>query len=374
VATVDHRLRPESAREAAQVAETAAALGLPARVLVWDGALVSSRIEETARAARYALLAAAARDAGASHVLTAHHRDDQAETLLLRLGRGSGLTGLGGMRAERPLAPGITLARPLLELPRRRLAATVAAAGLTAADDPSNRDERFARARLRAMLPVLARQGIAPAGLARTAARLARASDALDHYAARLVAEAVQVDALAVAAVDRHRLADVPAEVRLRALARIIAALGGSARPGLGEALEALDLRLAEGSAFTATLGGIVLDAGDATMRLYREVGRQPQYALVVRSGHDDIWDGRFRVVVEADGGAPLQLGPLGEAGRRQLGAAAGKASARAMAALPALRRGSDLVAVPTLGLAPPAAAGLALRVDCIVAQRLATM
>ncbi|MCW5697773.1 MAG: tRNA lysidine(34) synthetase TilS, partial [Bauldia sp.] len=167
VATVDHGLRPGSVAEARAVVADARRRRMPATLLAWEGAKPRTGIEAAAREARYALLAELAADIGASHVITAHHRDDQAETVLLRLGRGSGLTGLAGMRAERPLAAGVVLFRPFLAVPSSRLAATAAAAGLTPADDETNRNPRFARARLRKAMPALAAEGVTAAGLAR---------------------------------------------------------------------------------------------------------------------------------------------------------------------------------------------------------------
>src|SRR6185312_1204219 len=125
------------------------------------------------------LLARAARREGATHILTAHTRDDQAETLLMRLLRGSGITGLSAMARE-SARDGVILVRPLLSLPKTRLVATLKRAGIGYADDPTNRDTAFARPRLRAMLPLLAAEGGDARGLARLASRLARANAAVE--------------------------------------------------------------------------------------------------------------------------------------------------------------------------------------------------
>ena len=180
VATVDHGLRPEARDEAALVAATATAWGLPHETLVWTGPKPSSRIQERARKARYALLADHARTIGATHVLTAHHADDQAETVLLRLGRGSGLDGLAGMRRLTPLAANLVLARPLLDRTKAELVAICQANGCDVVDDPSNRDPVYARSRLRAEAPALAALGLDTPGLLRLARRMARAEAALE--------------------------------------------------------------------------------------------------------------------------------------------------------------------------------------------------
>ncbi|MEJ1938863.1 tRNA lysidine(34) synthetase TilS, partial [Nostoc sp. NIES-2111] len=119
-ATVDHWLRPEARDEAAMVAREASRLSVPHSVLDWAGPKPRTGLQEAARQARYALLAEEARRVGATDVVTAHHADDQAETILMRLVRGSGLDGLAGMAAERPL-DGVRLVRPLLGIPKSRL-------------------------------------------------------------------------------------------------------------------------------------------------------------------------------------------------------------------------------------------------------------
>jgi tRNA(Ile)-lysidine synthase len=212
--TVDHGLRPESAREAKQVARLARKLGIAHRTLHWSGKKPASRLQERARSARYGLLADAARAAGAAHVLTAHTLDDQAETVLLGLARGSGPDAVAGMRVVAP-----PLLRPLLAIPR---AATVQAcrdAALEAWADPHNADRRFARVRVRLdALPAL-EAAIGPgvaAALARTADQVQEDAAALDALAAELAPElaeladggiALPVDALAAnPPALRHRL------------------------------------------------------------------------------------------------------------------------------------------------------------------------
>src|SRR3954451_20336059 len=177
--TIDHGLRPEAAREARDVKRLAKTLDLPHRTLRWSGAKPETGLPAAARDARYRLLAKAARAAGATHVLTAHTRDDQAETLLMRMSRGSGIAGLGAMARQSP-RDGIVLSRPLLEIPKARLLATLYKAKIGFADDPTNRDTRFARPRLRQLMPALAAEGFDARNLARLASRLARANAALE--------------------------------------------------------------------------------------------------------------------------------------------------------------------------------------------------
>src|ERR1700735_2359868 len=146
--TVDHGLRPESAREARDVKRLAHALDVPHRTMRWTGEKPKSGVPAAARAARYRLLAGAACQSGASHILTAHTRDDQAETLLMRLLRGSGIGGLAAMARESG-REGVFIARPFLNISKSQLIATLETAGISYADDPTNRDINFTRPRIR---------------------------------------------------------------------------------------------------------------------------------------------------------------------------------------------------------------------------------
>lgn len=180
VATVDHGLRAESADEAVLVAKISTALGIPHTTLMWDGDKPSQGIQEAARHARYKLLADHATRVGARVIVTGHHADDQAETVLLRLAAGSGLSGLAGMASETPLFDHHILFRPLLAISRMRLRATVTAANLSPVEDPSNLNQRFARPRLRSAADVLNREGLDTARLMRFAERMRRADEALE--------------------------------------------------------------------------------------------------------------------------------------------------------------------------------------------------
>ena len=177
--TVDHGLRAEAKAEARDVKRLARALDLPHRTMRWTGAKPKTGLPAAARAARYRLLVQAARTSGATHILTAHTRDDQAETLLMRLLRGSGIAGLAAM-ARQSERDGVLLARPFLHVSKSQLIATLKKAKLGFADDPTNRDPGFTRPRLRTLMPVLAAEGGDTRNLARLASRLARANQAVE--------------------------------------------------------------------------------------------------------------------------------------------------------------------------------------------------
>jgi tRNA(Ile)-lysidine synthase len=259
VATVDHGLRPESAAEAALVARLAAGLGLPHRVLPWSGPKPAQGLPEAAREARYALLAGLARARGASHLATAHTLDDQAETVLMRLSRGSGLAGLAGMRAEVERA-GLRHVRPLLAWRKETLVALCRREGWAFVEDPSNRDARFARARWRRLMPLLADEGLTPERLARLAERARRAEDALDE-AARATLERARRGA--GPGLRAQPLVDAPFEIALRALALAVAEVPGAVpRPRLERleaALAGLREAAAAGRSLRRTLAGILI-------------------------------------------------------------------------------------------------------------------
>lgn len=223
-ATVDHGLRPANADEAAMVATLCARLGVPHATL--PVTLAAGNVQAEARAARYAALAEwmGANDIAA--LATAHHADDQAETLLLRLNRGSGVAGLAGVRA-RAQVPGsrLPLVRPLLGWRRAELRQVVTAAGLVPADDPSNRDDRFDRARLRKALAKA--DWIDVPALAASAAHLADADAALDWAAVREWQDCVTRAPLGL--VYRPQ---APRAIALRVMARIITELDGEAPRG----------------------------------------------------------------------------------------------------------------------------------------------
>jgi tRNA(Ile)-lysidine synthase len=251
--TVDHRLRAAAAAEAQMVAAHCATLAVPHVTLCWDDPKPTANIQAAARAARYRLLADWCAAAGVSLLLTAHHADDQAETLVMRLQRGSGIAGLAGIRSLRPLAPGVCLVRPLLGVRRAALAGIVAAAGWTPVQDPANADLRFDRTAARALLASASERDVTR--LAAIAAHLADAEVALDWSAARAWAGAALV-ADAGIALD---VAGLPDELVRRLVLRAIVTINPAAAPH-GPQIAALQARLAAGAA--ATLAGVKARGG----------------------------------------------------------------------------------------------------------------
>ena len=252
-ATVDHGLRPESTGEAAMVASLCERLNVPHRTLPADWAEIpTSNIQAEARAMRYRLLNQWAVERGIAAVATAHHADDQAETLLMRLARGAGVRGLGGTRQRRALSEQVMLIRPLLGWRKAELVRLVAEAGLTPVDDPSNRDPKHDRSRIRQWLE--RSEWADPARLAASASAIRDADEALDWALAPLIASRIRQDG------DGLQIEpfDLPRELKRRLLLAAFAELGATPPrgPELMRALDALDRHE------TMTLSELKLEGG----------------------------------------------------------------------------------------------------------------
>ena len=271
--TVDHGLRPEAAREARDVKQLAASLDIPHRTLRWTGEKPAAGLPAAAREARYKLLAKAARAQQASHILTAHTRDDQAETLLMRMSRGSGLAGLAAMARQTP-RDDVVLARPFLDVPKARLIATLAKARIGFAEDPTNLDPHFTRSRWRALMPQLAAEGFDSRNLARLAARMARADAALELLVDGAERFLALKNEAARPGVDAAGFAGLSEEVRIRLLLRLIDRVGHEGPAGLGQAetlLAAIDRAMEtnnKGIRLKQTLAGALITLTHDRLRI----------------------------------------------------------------------------------------------------------
>jgi tRNA(Ile)-lysidine synthase len=352
VLTVDHGLRPEAAAEADEVVRQASAFGLGAHILRWSGAKPKTGLQEQARAARYRLMGEWCRTNGATLLITAHTLDDQAETFLMRLARGSGSEGLAAMA---PLSPGDPpIARPFLAVSRERLRATLLAAGRTWIDDPSNADERFERIRLRNLMPALAPHGVTAKAIGRSAQRLARANTALDHFAAASLDRIVAMKPEGFALIDRAGLAALPEEIALRVLSRLLRRLGGRSTPPRLLAVEGLFAWLAGVEGPARTLAGCRVVKRKRDIIIGREPGRLGREPALLGMGRACLWDNRFAIAV---GGtdrpcAVMPAGVFATVPRSK------DLPAFVQATLPAILVDGELAAIPAIGFraasAPP--------------------
>jgi tRNA(Ile)-lysidine synthase len=367
--TVDHRLREGSAREANQVAVWAGKLGARHTTLTWEGKKPAANVHGQARDARYRLIGAWARGERIKTVVTGHTLDDQGETFLLRLARGSGLEGLGGMA---PLAPfpvrgfdDLMIARPMLGFSHARLVATLEARGQEWIEDPSNAAARFDRSRLRARKRELEELGLTSERLAQTTVHLRRAMEAIDRAVAGLLTS-VEVSAWGYALLPADRFGAAPREVALRALARLLTAMGGEDYPPRFDALENALAWIIEGGKAGRTLGGCRLSArDDGTILIAREDTAITRDAIELSAGQMKIWDGRFRITLTR--GGPFEIKALGAKGLALAGPAVElpPVQPRLIARTsPALWTGGRLVSAPLLKFSAAEAANAHVSVE----------
>lgn len=352
---VDHRLRPDSTKEARHVAGLLRKAGLAPQILSWDARVKpSANRQALAREARYALLMQACAQNGISHLLLAHHRDDQAETLLLRALRGSGVDGLAAMQ-PRTARDGLILLRPLLDIPKARLVATLRKRRQAWVEDPSNANLSFQRVRVRAALDVLSDNDTAARAelvqhLAQTAKNFARTRALLDHAAYDLLHAAVQLTPAGAAWLDPLPLVTAEDELSLRALVKLLGAIGGISVPPRLDGLQRLLAALRTGKSLPLTLHRCLLTRVRGETRLL--ICREARYLPPAQPLTSMLWDGRFRIAVSKPVRG-VQIAPLGkERPPKDATPTAELLPKVACPALPALRATGDgrLLAVPGLG------------------------
>ena len=271
--TVDHGLRQDSDREAAHVGAWLHARGIDHHILTWvHDATITSRVQERARDARYALMRSWCLGHGVARLLVAHHLEDQAETVLMRLKKGSGLLGLAGMARVRDMG-GVELVRPLLGVAKARLRATLSDSDQTWIEDPSNENTQFERVRMRRLLAQLERDGVSAELFARAASSIARVRDVLDTAADELIATAKNVEA--GLRIDAKTFLGAHQTVQKIALSKLLGRVGGGAYPPARLKLERLSDWMASGNQSVGdarTLGGCAV----------RRTGRGDARAFVV--------------------------------------------------------------------------------------------
>lgn len=363
---VDHGLRAESAREAAQVGRWLADRGIPHCVLAWTGAKPARNVQAEARRVRHALLEEWCRNRGVPHLLLAHHREDQAETVILRLARGSGVDGLAAMAPER-FARGLRVLRPLLTVSGPRLRATLQRFGQAWIEDPSNDNPAFARVRARRLLEEIGQNQDLRGRIAETAQRLSRARAALDEAARDILVRAAALFPAGYCRLDPTPFASAPEDVRLRALSRILMTVGGRIYPPRLASLEALAASLdADEFMGGRTLQGcriLPASGGRRSARFRLLVVREAALAtetLTLACGDAVLWDNRFRVARAGEQGLAQSVRRLGRDGltlaRRFAPKLGEDVPAPARPSLPSLWDDRGPLAIPHLGFTRPGA------------------
>jgi tRNA(Ile)-lysidine synthase len=368
VVTVDHGLRPESAAEAAMVAEECAILGWPHATLRWHWS-GTGNVQDAARRARLSLIDRWRGDV--RHVLFAHTRDDQAETVLMRLARGAGVDGLSGMRPVRDIAPharavprmtsadvtgdaphrhraqpGFKVVRPCLEMGRDELRHYLRVLKGRWVDDPSNENSDFERVRVRKLLGLLRQEGFDTHHLSETARRMARARDGLTARLVEVVRRLGRDAPQGQVILDRDGFAALEAETRWRLLTAGLRYVTGSEyRPRAG-ATEALEMQILSGKG--GTLHGAELLVEKDHLRLVREAAAVAQIEVPL----SQLWDGQWHLA-PASGVVPenVVVRALGQDGWRQIRDLHDRALPfRAALSMPSVWSGTQVLACPGLG------------------------
>ncbi|MDP6343070.1 MAG: tRNA lysidine(34) synthetase TilS [Alphaproteobacteria bacterium] len=348
--TVEHGLRPGSAAEARQVREWLADHAIAHHILRWRGPKPTAGMQAAARRARYDLLSAWCRRHGCLHLLTAHHRNDQAETLAMRLRRGTGVEGLAGMPAVRAL-PGVRLLRPLLSHSRADLIATLAKRRQAWLEDPSNQNPVFARIRERRYLRAVDDDDATTANLLRLADEAASLRQTIEAAVADLAASAVSLHPAGFCLLDPRACRGAGSALTSRLLAQVLVSIGGGDfRPRRDRLHPLCDAVFNGGLEAGRTLAGCRLLPYRGRLLICREPGRLPA-ALTIQDGRPRRWD-RFKVWLDADAGdGCLWVGALGADGWRQVrDRTAIRLPGPVPPSLPALRLGDRVLAVPHLG------------------------
>ncbi len=352
--TVDHGLREESAAEAHQVATWLGARSIPHRILPWLGPKPIANLQAEARAARYRLLEQACSAVGATLLLTAHHKEDQAETLLLRLARGAGLPGLSAMKSVRRLSAGLDLLlmRPLLDVSRDDLRAYLSQHNQPWIEDPSNQDQRYDRIKVRTLLANPPLPGLTHEAIIQSAKALASAHTALEAWTLEKVRAHMTWDNLGkIVLHDRMKLAAWPDELARRVLLAGLQAASGNTVPPRRADMLRLMIDVARSDFRAATLSGVILSADGDDLVMVREPRAVTHVVPLGVGVQSFIWDGRYEISVT---GMPngCHVTALGEAGRQSILKQLTEKKTVALAQTqPALWQGDVVLAVPTAGI-----------------------
>ncbi len=343
-ATVDHGLRPEAADEAAEVGALCQSKGIPHETLKWDGHSDSGNLQSNARSGRYALLRQWAVLNGIPFVLLGHTQDDQAETLLMNLARGSGVDGLASIPN---VVPGdVTFLRPLLRVRREVLRDFLQKQGVAWVDDPSNDDPRFDRVKARQMMAHLSELGLTAERLAQTAAHMRLARLSLTAHAVNFANDHVQADGPDLL-LREDALMIGRSDTEGRVLSAAIQWIGGQVYRPRYKALVDTASGVLIGE--TRTLSGVVLQPEGQHVRLRREVAQTNAMHLNDAQA-DIIWDNRW-VISGTIAQTELHVAALGEAisqidGWREIGL-----PRLSLMATPAIFQGETLISAPVAGL-----------------------
>lgn len=343
--TVNHGLRAEAGEEARTVANQCASIGVPHDTLLWKEWAGKGNLQQAARDARYSKIADWARDLRIDTIAVGHTADDQAETILMRLARRSGVDGLAGMNS-RMVRNGITWVRPLLRTRRDLLRLYLEGRGISWINDPSNDDDRFDRVKIRKALALLEPLGVDADVLSDVADHMLQARKALDWQTFLAAKHIVSIEAGAVV-LDETLLRLQPDEIQRRLIVKAINWVSGGIYPPRTQAVSKLITSLRAGQA--GTVDGCHIRRIAARIWVFRELNAVAEHKTMTQS----LWDGRWRITPDhpASHAPNLQVRALGMEGLEQ--SAQWRATGFPHVVLqstPAVWDGPELVAAPLAG------------------------
>ncbi len=300
VLTVDHRLREQSKAEAQGVADICNRIGLSHKILVWEEEHPKSNVQAVAREKRYELMEIEMTRAGIKHLLLAHHKNDQAETFLNRLARGSGVYGLAAMSKQVSYG-NIVLLRPLLNVTKDQLIATLKSVNWNWFEDQTNEDLKYLRTKIRNLMSDLENVGITVERLAGTAQKMQRVVSALNYSIEVLSKTAIERHPAGPTKIDVKSILDAPEEISMRLLAKLVCVVGGSKYVPRFEKIENLFMAISgkNNQEFkTITIGGTQFEVSKRDREivwLFREYGSGIEQR-VIKPGETYLWDNRFQI------------------------------------------------------------------------------
>ena len=339
--TIDHALRPEAADEARLVKTFCEGIGAPHATLVWDHGDITGNLLDQARRARKSLIAGWARERGIGSVVLGHTADDQAETLLMEMGRAAGLDGMSGMSSSWK-EQGVLWSRPLLDQSRARLREYLIGQGIVWVDDPTNDNPAYTRVRARRAMQALSPLGITVERMAAVADHLSAARSALIWAVRQQAARVVREEAGALI-IDTAAFLALPGEIQRRLLIAALRWLSGAEQAPRGAKVDQMQGALVQGR--DATLAGCRLRQLPECLLLVRE----PRAVADVVAPVGDLWDSRWQL--DGPGGAGLHIAALGPEGLRQCpGWRATGLRRDILIVAPGVWRGDTLIAAPSAG------------------------
>ena len=338
--TVDHRLRAEAADEAAFVAKVCGGLNVPHDTLVWEHREITGNLMDQARRARYRLMANWAQDAGIAKVALGHTADDQAETFLMALGRGTGLDGLVGMRVSF-MREGVEFIRPFLIVTRAELREFLTARNVGWVDDPTNTDDRYTRVKARNALQVLEPLGISAGRLDETMRNLRMVQEVVKSALSDAIQRIAQ-EAGGGIILQREGFLALPAELRHRLLSSALRWMSGVEHPP--RAFGVMEVELAIKAGKDRTLSSCLVQVTSDEVRILRE----PKAVAGMECPTEQLWDNRWHL--SGPHAPDLTIRALGDGIRNLPNWRTTGLPRDTLVVSPAIWRGDTLIAAPLAG------------------------